>query len=71
MARVPVPAGYLSWNDYISQIAGNDKAARRNIKLGQEAQVERNYPPPSYREYNIYVAPGTVAPAAGRPWLKS
>lgn len=71
MARVPVPAGYDSWNDYIAQTAGNDKTARRNIKLGQIAQVERHYPAPSYREYNIYVAPGTVAPAVGRPWYPS
>lgn len=71
MARVPVPPGYDSWNDYIKTVAGNDKAARRNIKLGQEAQIERHYPAPSYREYNIYVAPGTVAPAVGRPWYPS
>lgn len=71
MARVPVPSGYDSWNSYIKATAGNDKTARRNIKLGQEAQIERHYPAPSYREYNIYTAPGTVAPAEGRPWYPS
>lgn len=70
MARVPVPAGYDSWNDYIKQTAGADKTQRRNIKLGQIAQVERQYPAPSYREYNVYVPPGTVAPAIARPWIK-
>lgn len=69
MARIPVPPGYDSWNDYIERVAGNNKAQRRNIKLGDIAQVERQLPAPSYRQYNIYVAPGTVAPAVGRPWI--
>ena len=47
------------------------KDQRRDYKLANIAAVDRQQVgTPSYREYNQYTSPGTVAPAEGRPWTK-
>ena len=80
MARVSPPTG-KTWNQYIKEQANaagdqsiaNLRLVKRNIKLGQIAEVDRqaggNVSAPNYREYNTYVSPGTVAPAVAHPWL--
>jgi hypothetical protein len=81
MSRITPPSGYLNWNTYIEDQAdaSSDQsiAARRlikrDIKLGMIASQERyaggDSSSNSWRDYNDYESPGTVAPAVGRPWL--
>ena len=79
MARIAPPLGYYNWTTYIEdQVVGiTDPAIRRqikkDIKLGFIASEERyaggDTTSPSWRVYNDYETPGTVAPAIGRPWL--
>ena len=76
MARVPVPNGYASWNEYIEAQADASidqsiearRLVKRNIKLGLIAQVDRQTAGNAYRDYNVYSSPGTVSPATGHPW---
>jgi hypothetical protein len=75
MARVPVPSGYTSWNQYIEAMADASpdqsiearRLIKRNIKLGMIASVERfaggDTTSPSYRVNHIY-DPLT----SGHPW---
>ena len=82
MSRIAPPAGYSSWNTYMNAQADaspdQSRTARakikRDIKLGQIAQVERqaggNTSSPSYRPLNKYTAPGTTSPVVGHPWKK-
>lgn len=81
MSKITPPIGYSSWNQYIEdqadasidQSIDSRRLVKRNIKLGQIAQVERqaggDITSPSYREYNVYIAPGTVSPTTGHPWI--
>jgi hypothetical protein len=81
MARVPVPSGYTSWNQYIEAMAdaSSDQSIearrliKRDIKLGMIASAERfangDITSPSYRAFNVYESPGTISPADGHPWL--
>ena len=81
MSRVTPPTGY-TWNSYIEsqadaaipQTMANRRLVKRNVKLGQIAQVERkaggNIASPSYRQYNTYTSPGTYAPTVPRPFTK-
>lgn len=80
MARITPPSGY-TWNSYIEEQADASpdqslaarRLVKRDIKLGEIAQVERqaggNVNSPSYRIRNRYVSPGTFSPEIGRPWL--
>ena len=81
MSRVTPPAG-TTWNQYIQDQADASldqsiearRLVKRDIKLGDIAQVERqaggDNTSPSYREYNVYTSPGTVSPDEGHPWTK-
>lgn len=81
MSNITPPIGYSSWNQYIEDQADASvdqsidarRLVKRDIKLGQIAQVERqaggDITHPSYREYNVYITPGTASPATGHPWL--
>ena len=81
MSRITPPSPYVSWNTYIKdQVAGiTDPDARRlikrNIKLELIASPERHAgndtEDPRYREYNMYISPGTVSPTVGRPFVLS
>jgi len=80
MARVDVPDGYNSWNEYIEAQADasvdQSRTARmlvkRDIKLGEIASVQRtashNQDSPSYRIYQNYTSPGTANTVIGHPW---
>lgn len=46
------------------------KSERRGLKLAIAQAKRQAVGTNGYREYNKYVAPGTVAPAVGRPWIK-
>lgn len=47
------------------------KDQRRDYKLANIAAADRQQTgTPSFREYNEYTSPGTVAPTEGRPWTK-
>jgi len=82
MSEITPPIGYTTWNQYIEDQANASadqsiearRLVKRNIKLGQIAQIERqaggDITSPSYREYNVYVTPGTVSPTIGHPWTK-
>jgi hypothetical protein len=75
MARITPPIG-KTWNQVIQeaadaavdQSATGRRLAKRNVKLGQIADVERALPAPSLRTFRTYNTPGTVAPTAHRPW---
>lgn len=81
MSRITPPSGYASWNEYIQaqqdaspvQTIAALRLLKRNIKLEDIAEIERrasgNLASPSYRQFNTYVSPGTVAPAVARPWI--
>ena len=80
MARLPVPSGYTSWNQYIEAMADASpdqsiearRLIKRDIKLGMIASVERtaggDTTSPSYRVNHIYESPGTKSPVLGHPW---
>jgi len=80
MTRIAVPVGYTSWNAYIEtqanatspQTIAQRRLVKRNIKLGMEAEVDRqaggNTSAPNYRPYNNYTSPGTHSPSTGHPW---
>lgn len=79
MALPPVPAGYDSWNQYITIQAPplminqglTFQEAKASIKLLDVAMpVRQALGTPSYRIYNVFTtwAQRTVAPTQGRPW---
>lgn len=81
MSRITPPSPYVSWNVYIKDQTDDivdpvaRKQAKRDIKLSMIASVERhaNNDPEDhrYREYNMYISPGTVSPTVGRPFVLS
>lgn len=79
MALPPVPVGYDSWNQYITDNAPalmiseglTFQEAKASIKLLEVAEPVRTaVGTPSYRIYNVFTtwAERTVAPTTGRPW---
>jgi hypothetical protein len=81
MSRIAPPSPYVSWNTFIEdQVAGitdpdERRLIKRNIKLELIASPERHAgndtTDPRYREYNMYISPGTVSPTMNRPWTIS
>lgn len=45
------------------------KSDRKDLKLALAQTKRQTTGTPGYRQYNVYEAPGTVAPEEGRPWL--
>ena len=75
----PVPPGFNSWNQYITENAPALAAAqgltiqqaRASLKLLYVAEpVRQAVGTPSYRIYNLFTtwAARAVLPAPGRPW---
>ena len=81
MARILIPEGYSSWNDYINQQADASpdqsiearRLIKRDIKLSMIAMPDRNsaanISSMRYEGRNSYVSPGTVSPTVGHPWV--
>lgn len=79
MALPPVPSGYDSWNQYITDNAPalmdsqglTFQQAKASLKLLNVSEPIRSaVGQPYYREYNVFTtwADRSLLPALGRPW---
>ena len=78
MALPPVPAPYLSWNDYIETNAPGLvsasltlQQAKAQLKLSLVSEPIRSAAgQPYYRQYNVFTtwSARSVLPFVGRPW---
>lgn len=79
MALPPVPAPYLSWNDYIEVNAPalvsptlTLQQAKAQLKLSLVSKPIRSaVGQPYYRQYNVFStwAARSLLPSPGRPWF--